>query len=389
MERDAPRPSGRRPQIAAIVVGYQIRWHADNIVTRLLEGYWINQTWHEPRCQIASVYVHERGPADVSRRLAAAYDFALAPTIDEALTLGTGGLAVDGVVVVTESPSDAVAFADHPYRQFFEEIVRTFHRTGRVVPLFNDKQLAAHWSDSLWMYEQSRELGFPVLAGSVIPATFRRPALDFAVDTPITDAVVVASIPLQYVESIGFHAIEFLQSLVERRPGGESGIRRVEFLEGDAVWRARDAGRWSRELFDAAVARSLTRTPGRPEDLASEPLAVLLEYRDGFKAAIVGVSGFVADVTAAVQLGDDGGQLSTLAYYVTENGNSFSCLVEQIEDLMLSGHAAVPVERTLLSSGVIDFMLRSRRAGLPIDTPELAVAYPAPEQSVYCPGPGS
>ena len=114
MERDAPRPSGRRPQIAAIVVGYQIRWHADNIVTRLLEGYWINQTWHEPRCQIASVYVHERGPADVSRRLAAAYDFALAPTIDEALTLGTGGLAVDGVVVVTESPSDEVAFGRPP-----------------------------------------------------------------------------------------------------------------------------------------------------------------------------------------------------------------------------------------------------------------------------------
>lgn len=45
-----------------------------------------------------------------------------------------------------------------------------------------------------------------------------------------------------------------LCSMVERRKGGESGVKSVQYLAGQAVWEARDAGLWSQELAEAAVA---------------------------------------------------------------------------------------------------------------------------------------
>jgi len=378
-----------RPRLAAIVVGYENRWHGDNLVTRLLNGYRINATLHPPRCEIASVYTLRAGPGDLSAGYASEHGFTVFPTIADALTLGTDRLAVDGVVVVTEAPGTVVAFADNPFRAFFEEIVAVFRREGRGVPVFWDKQLAAHWDDARWMVDQAQSMGFALAAGSVIPATFRRPALDMPVDTPLVEAISVASVPPEHVQSLTFHAVELLQSLVERRPGGETGIQRLELLDGPAVWRARDDGRWSGALFDAAVSRSLTRRDGRPEDLATNPMALLIDYRDGFRASVVSVPGYADDFTAAVQIAGEPAPRTTLAYYVSENGNSFSCLVRQIEDLMLTGRPVVPVERTLLSSGVIDFMLRARSAGVAIPTPELAVAYRAPDRSVFCEGEGS
>jgi hypothetical protein len=379
----------RRPALAAIVVGYNIRWHTDNIVTRLLEGHWINGTFHEPRCRIASLYSHSARSTDVGRRLAASYGFRACPTVAEALTLGTGSLKVDGVVTVSEAPGNLVPFDENPFRQFFEEIVAVFRKSNRSVPVFNDKQLSSRWPESKWMYEQSRELGFPMLAGSTISLTFRRPELDLAPGTPIEEAVVLAAIPMQHVQSITFHALELLQSIVERRPGGETGVRALEFLEGEAVWQAAARGRWSGELFEAAASRSLTRPPGKPEQLAPRAMALLIEYNDGFRAAVVGAPGFVGDYTVAARIKGRPEIASTLAFYPGDSGNSFSCLVRHVERLMLTREAAVPIERTLLTSGIIDLMLRSRRERRRVETPELALAYRTPAAPAYCSGPGS
>ena len=380
----------RPPQLAAIVVGYNIRWHADNIVTRLLEGHWINGIFQAPRCRIASLYSHTVGGSDVGRRLASAYGFRSCRSVAEALTLATGSLKVDGVVTVSEAPGNLVPFDDNPFRQFFEEIVSVFRKSNRSVPVFNDKQFSSRWPESKWMYEQSRELGFPMLAGSTISVTFRRPELDLAPDTPIEEAVAVGSIPLQHVQSITFHALELLQSIVERRPGGETGVRALEFLEGESVWQAGDRGRWSRDLFNAAVSRSLTRNPGRPEDLITRPIALLVEYNDGFRAAVLGAAGMVGDYTVAVRIKGRTEIASTLAFYPSDSGNSFSCLVRHVETLMLTGKSPVPVERTLLTSGIIDLMTRSRREGnRRVETPELAISYRAPASAAFCSGPGS
>jgi hypothetical protein len=375
-----------RPRLAAVVVGYETRWHADNLVTRLLEGYRIDETVYEPRCSVASVYTLR--PSSLSADLAARHGFRLASSIAEALTLGGASLAVDGVVVVTEAPGNVETFGANPFRAFWSEIAAVLAEAGRPVPVFWDKQLAARWSDSLAIHEEARALGVALAAGSVIPATFRRPELDVAPGTPIGEALAVASIPQAHVQSITFHALELLQSFAERRTGGETGVAQVEVLDGPAVWRARDAGRWSGSLFEAAVARSESRREGRPEDLVTEPMAVLLHYRDGFRAAVVSAPGYVDDFTVALRVAGVPEPLSTLAWYASANGNSFACLVRQIEDLMLTGQPPVPVARTLLTSGLIDAMLRARTAGGSVATPELAIGYHAPPFSVYCRGRG-
>src|SRR5690349_24844963 len=85
-------------RIAALSTTYHVRSHSDNFITRFLEGYWINDKYYPPPCQIVSLYMDQVHPADVGQRLASAYGFPVKKSIADALTLGTGKLAVDGVL---------------------------------------------------------------------------------------------------------------------------------------------------------------------------------------------------------------------------------------------------------------------------------------------------
>ncbi|MGH8019398.1 MAG: hypothetical protein ACREIA_14130 [Opitutaceae bacterium] len=220
--RDVAPTSGktsRRPKIAAITVRYGLRLHADNLVTRLLEGYWINDKFHEPRCEVASLYVHHLSDysPDVSRRLVEACHIRSSPTIADALTLGTGSLGVDGVLIVSED--GLTPWRENPFLSFYSEFVDVFQESGRSVPVLNDKALSCDWNEAQWMVRQSCELDFPLLAGSTVPITFRRPELEFPLGARFDEALVAATLPGTYVESIGCHCIELLQAMVERRAG--------------------------------------------------------------------------------------------------------------------------------------------------------------------------
>src|SRR5262249_57845405 len=101
----------------------------------------------------------------------------LAQSIPEAPTPGGDKLAVDGVLIVAEHgdyPSNDRGQILYPRRRFFEEIVKVFQSSGRAVPVFNDKHLSYSWDDAKWMVEQSRKLGFPMMAGSSVPVSYRR-----------------------------------------------------------------------------------------------------------------------------------------------------------------------------------------------------------------------
>ena len=52
---------------------------------------------------------------------------------------------------------------------------------------------------------------------------------------------------------MGYEYIGQMQSMVERRQGGESGIKAVQCLEGVAVWHAAQDGRWSRARANATA----------------------------------------------------------------------------------------------------------------------------------------
>src|SRR5207244_4923362 len=112
--------------------------------------------------------------------LARQWKIPLVKTPAEALTLGGNQLAVDGVLLIAEHgnyPLTPKGEKLYPRRRFFEEVVKVFRASKRIVPVFNDKHLAYNWADAKWMYDQHRELGFPMMAGSSVPVAWRRPEL--------------------------------------------------------------------------------------------------------------------------------------------------------------------------------------------------------------------
>jgi hypothetical protein len=227
----------------------------------------------------------------------------------------------------------------------------------------------------------SRELKFPLQAGSSLPVTWRRPELELPLGTEMAEALVVA---FSHPERYGFHALETLQCHVERRKGGESGIKAVTALRGDAVWKAGEKGVWSRELMKAAISRSRTVNPGKVRDNAKSPEAFLLEYRDGFRATVLMLTDHVADFTFAVKTAD-GKVHSTLHYLPNPPGAKyFDALSYNIERMLAAGKAVIPIERTLLVSGVLESLMHSRfEKSIRLQTPHLKVAYTAPKNSGF------
>jgi hypothetical protein len=380
-----------RKKIAALSTTYHVRSHSDNFITRFLEGYWINEKYYPPPCDIVSLYVDQIHPADISRRLSMAYGFKIYPTIADALTLGTGKLAVDGVLQIAEHgdyPTNDKQQKFYPRYEFMQQVVKVFRASGRAVPVFNDKHLYYDWQKAKWMYDQSRELGFPFMAGSSSSVTFRRPELDFPLDTQFEDALGVNG---GWVADGGvFHALEALQCFVERRRGGETGVRAVQHLEGDAVWKAAEQGRWSRELLEAALARGQKVVPGRPEGLVKDPVACFLEYNDGFKATALMLGGMVNEGLVAFRVKGRRDIASTLCYTPIENSNNFSPLVDAIARMYMTGKTDYPVERTLLTTGALSFLMESAYQGHKrLETPMLKIKYRAPEKSYYAHGMGS
>jgi hypothetical protein len=383
--------AGPRKKIAGLSTTYHVRSHSDNFITRFLEGYWINDKYYPPPCDLVSLYVDQVHPADISRRLSRAHGFKIYPTIADALTLGTGKLAVDGVLLIGEHgdyPTNEKDQKLYPRYEFFQQVVKVFRDSKRSVPVFNDKHLSYDWKKAKWMYDQSRELGFPMMAGSSGPVTFRRPELDFPLDTDFEDALGV------YTGWIGdggvFHALEAIQCFTERRRGGETGIRAVQRIEGEAVWKAGAEGRWSREMMEAALSRGRKVVPGRPEEIVTRPVACFLEYNDGFRATLLMLGGKVNENLLAFRVRGSKEIASTLLYGPIENSNNFSPLVDSIARMFIAGTTDYPVERTLLTTGALSFLMESAHQGQKrIETPMLNVKYRAPKKSYYAHGMGS
>ena len=379
-----------RKKIACLVSTYHVRSHADNFVTRFLEGYWINDKHYDPPFEVASLYMDQVHPADIGHRLSTAYDFPVSKSIEQALTLGSGKLAVDGVVAVVEHgeyPFNDKQQQLYPRFEFFDQVTQVFRKSGRSVPVFVDKHLSYDWKKARRMVDLSHELKFPMMAGSSVSVTFRRPELDYPLDTQMESAVMVGG---GWVSDGGiFHNLETLQCFVERRKGGETGVRAVEHMAGDAVWKAAEVGRWPKALMYEALKRGEKIEEGRPEDV-KKPVLCLVEYRDGFRGAVVCLPGMVNEYLIAVKAKGRAQPDSTLCYVPKENSNNFSMLVHGITQMIQTGKPPYAVERTLLTTGTLAALMESAYQGHKrIETPELLVSYRGPAESWYAHGQGS
>jgi hypothetical protein len=203
------------------------------------------------------------------------------------------------------------------------------------------------------------------------------------------------------VDSYDFHALETIQCMAERRRGGETGVAALQALRGAAVWKALAAGSWAAggwgpDLFEACLCRSqtLAQPPGfghrhpTTEQIRAwvkEPVAYRFEYGDGLKATMLLMNGLVRDFTFAARLKGRAAPLSALFYLPPDPNVAYSAvLMSKAEELFLTGRPPYPVERTLLTTGLVEAGMRSLAAGgKRLATPHLAVRYQAPRESLF------
>jgi hypothetical protein len=394
-----PRPGkeGRKP-IALVCTVYRPLAHAFHIGGRFVHGYARDGRLHVPRHYVSSLYVDQTPENDLSRDLGHDFDIRVTRSIADALTQGTGKLAVEGILLIGEHgnyPRNEKGQILYPRHEMMEQIVAVFQKVGKTCPVFNDKHLSYAWPKAKQMYDWSQELKFPLMAGSSLPVTWRRPEVELPLGVQVEDALVAAFGP---IEVYGFHALEALQCMIERRKGGESGVKAVTCLTGKDVWRAGDAGRWSWDLLESALARSETVAPGDIRQNvgsmavagmpATPATAFLVEYRDGTRGTVLLLNGHIQDFCFAAKTKGEAKPASCLFQLPPPPGaRYFDCLVANIEKLFETGRSPYPAERTLLTSGVLDAAMESHHArGNRIETPELEVRYTAPAESGFCHG---
>ncbi len=392
----------RRPKLAGVITVYRQFSHGQHIIDRFLEGYGWDGEYHHPAMDLVSLYVDQHPPQDLTKERAVRFpSMKVYPSIAEALTLGGSKLAVDGVVVVGEHgqyPKTEKGQVKYPRYEFWKQIVEVFKSSNRVVPVFNDKHLSWNWTWAREMYDTSRAMEIPFLAGSSLPVTWRIPSVEFPDGAQPEEAVCVC---YGGVDSYDFHGLESIQGLVERRPGGESGVKWLQAYRGDAFWAAYKEGVWPKDLVEAALCRSHTLKPARPgfndifptlEDmrrLVTDPVAYRYEHADGLKSTMLLMSGLVEDFNFAARLKGQKEIFSTQLYLPmpparTSLASFFSPLVNNMERMFLSGKPPYPIERTLLTTGLTAAGVDSLYAGgKRLDTPHLAIAYQPSAESTF------
>jgi hypothetical protein len=396
--------SAHRPRLAAVVTAYKRLLHGQHVVDRLLDGYGWAGSFHHPAMDVVSLYVDQRGEGDLSQeRVDRHPTMKMYSTIAETLTLGTSKLAVDGVVVVGEHgtyPLTEQGIMKHPHFEFFEQITTVFRAGGRSVPYFNDKELSWNWDWSKQMVDTSHQLGFPLQGGSSLAVTWRVPSVELPLGATVREAV---SVGYGGMASYDFHGLETIQCMVERRKGGETGVEWLQTYRGEGFWKAYQQGVWSQALVKAALSRSSTLVPANStftnmfptieqmRPLVPDPIAYNYQHRDGLRCTMLLMNGLVRDFTFAAAIEGQSKPFSTQMYLPMPDGRTtlasfFSPLVYSAEQMFLTGKAQYPIERTLLTSGLLIAGVDSAYRGMQrVETANLAAVnyQPKPESTFW------
>jgi len=383
--------AGKRPRVAAINSIYRLRSHAYHIAGRLIHGYTRNGFHHQPPFELVRMWNHQQPENDLGPSVCKTHGIELAKSIPEALG-GKNGLDVDAVLLIIEHgdyPVNERGQVLYPRAEFFDQIVEVFRKAGRSVPVFVDKHLSYDHLLAAKMVATAKELKFGLMAGSSLPVTWRKPEIEPTVGTPFKEAVVTFGFDRGSVEIYLFHALEVLQCMLERRAGGETGVKSIEFLQGDAVWKAGDAGRWSWRLMNAALSRCPSTNVGPVRENVLKPQAVLVEYLDGTRGAVLNLIEQTSEFAFAANIEGRAEPLSSCFYLPAPPGaRFFDPLTYNIEKFFASGTPPYPVERTLLTSTMTDLAtLSQHQGGQVITNPALAVKYSAPADSGFFRGP--
>jgi hypothetical protein len=355
-------------RVAAVMNVYRPDAHADVFMSRLLSCYRLNGKTYHPRVDVVSFYVDQFPINDMAREQAEEYGIKIYPSVTEAICLGGKHLAVDAIAVIGEHgdyPRTPRGNFMYPRWRYFDEITRVFRADGRVVPYYNDKYFGYEWADARRMYDRVREMKIPFMAGSTLPLTWRRPALEFPRGIELEELLCISFSDL---EEHAYHGIELLQGMAERRKGGETGVQSIRYVEGPDVWKLADPA-----LLDAALKTRINKVI--PDEKAV-PQAIQIRYRDGLKASVLNLNGTTRDYLFAARAKGHAEPLASCFYIQLYNHNHWSFMVRNFEDLVVNGKEPNPIERTLMATGITLFGLESRlQGGKWLETNELAALH--------------
>jgi hypothetical protein len=372
----------RRPRVACLTTYWAApNSHADWIFAKLLDGYWWKGAHTPSQVEVVSVYIDQLEASGLGQKVCKLKNIPIYKTVAEAVTLGGKELAVDGVVIVAEHgvyPTNLKGQWLLPRWWIYQQVMRVFEKSKRSVPVFNDKHFSYSWNEAKWMFDKSRELNFPLTGGSSIPTYYRTPEIELENDTPIKTSIVVGGAA---DEGALFHCVDVLQAFVERRKGGETGVRSVQCIRGPETWKWTERNPWAADLLES-VRKKFNLKPGHFQE-NKRPNVCIVEYNDGTKAAVFSGRGvgwtYAGDIegqaepTIVSMLGWPG----PYSQYHAANAHEHWLI-----QMMLTRKEPFNAERLLLSTGIVSHNMDSNwengrysPVGRRIETPFMNMTY--------------
>lgn len=371
----AAEPASRsvpRKKIAIIANYWDEYCHANLYASRYFTGFPVDEGVLPPEVDVAAIYIAQTKGDDMGHQLAARAGIKVYPTITDALTLGGEKLAVDGVLYIGEHgkyQQSKYGQRMYPHLNHLEEIFRCFEASGRVVPVFNDKEIAYNWLDTKWIYDRAAMLKVPMMAGSCLTVTYRKPVLVHPIGFEPKEAITVG---YGNMTAYAFHTLEILECMLERRKGGETGVRSVQALEGPAVFAAAREGKVPMDLIEAACALAPNRKAASLAEGDPKPTLIRVEYADDtLGCALIATRyvgefwGYAARVNGKIEACEFVTPPKPVYAY-------FSYMNLNVQRMFVTGRPQMPFERTVLTTGILYAAVESlAQGGKELPTPHL------------------
>jgi len=369
-----------KKRVAAIVTEYWEISHADVILTRMLEGFMLDGFRYSSTLEIVAMYVDQFPDNDISREVAARHRVPMYDSIEAAMKCGGESFELDGIIIIGEHgnyPENELGQILYPRRRFFEACLKVMLEAGRIVPVYSDKGFAITQEEIEWVYGQIKQHGIPFMSSSVVPFARQYPAsLPPPNGAPLTKMFGFAyDFAHESPERYTYHTLEMLQSIAENRACGESGISAVRAFEGQAAIDKVLGPDWNRLYHKLGAFINLEDPEQFPYRL-TRPMLFEVAYADGLLGGIFFADAEVLDFVAAFQM-DEHAEPYCTEFYL-QPGKPFSHfgrLVLEIEKFMHTGRPPYPVERSYLTTGALEAILRALHGDGEVETPYLHVKY--------------
>lgn len=328
------------------------------------------------RTRVVSIYVDQASANDLTLDFCNSYGVRLHKSIGDTLTNGGQDLAVDAILIIGEHgdyPTNSIGQKLYPRKEFFDQVLEVFRKHKRCVPIFFDKHLSWNPEWCLEMHQQIKKNDIPFFGGSSISHCPIEPNVEIPSGRRIQEVV---SVYWDSLEHYLFHSLEFVQSVVENRQGGETGLQSITAWKAKEVWAAMDRGDFSKNLLEQAAQavsnQALTDLQALIRCRDSEVHAFQLNYVDGLKVTHFMHPKAIPNWAVSLIYDDDSQPVS---FKVQTGGHEhfyphFARLNKKIEEFFLTKQSPVQINRLLFTSLATAYGMKAlSQSGIPLALP--------------------